>query len=345
MPGHLGILGRALRVIVEGLRRLGHDPDPLLAELGLREAALESLGTRVPLHVAFALFDAARATAGDPALGIHLAEATDASLWGTHGYAMLASPDLRSAYQWAETFHPLVAHETYLRLREDGRRASLQMGMRNGQPIHPLACEVMLTICVRLGWAITGERWAPLEVHFQHPAPTRRDEYHRMFGPRVLFEAPDNAVVLSASTLDRPNPSATPGLFEVLVRDAHDLLDSLPNAETTAEHVSHLVAEELDGGNPTAEHIAHRLAMSLRTLHRELAEEGTSFGQVLDDVRMQQAMRLLDDPRTNVGEIATRLGFARPGSFTRAFKRWTGTSPSAYRARANRAPDEPDASI
>jgi AraC-like DNA-binding protein len=94
-----------------------------------------------------------------------------------------------------------------------------------------------------------------------------------------------------------------------------------------------LLPEEMRGGVPRAPVIARRLRMSVRTLHRGLAAEGTTFSEVLDHMRHELAIRHLAEKQLAIGEVAFLLGFAELSSFYRAFKRWTGMTPAAYRTR------------
>jgi AraC-like DNA-binding protein len=97
--------------------------------------------------------------------------------------------------------------------------------------------------------------------------------------------------------------------------------------------VRKLIISELSGGNPSADHIAGLLGMSRRTLMRRLLEQGTRFQALLDEVRLGLAERALISEDAGIAEIAERLGFAEAAAFRHAFKRWTGMTPSEYRAR------------
>ena len=109
------------------------------------------------------------------------------------------------------------------------------------------------------------------------------------------------------------------------------MLQKLPKGEALTDAVRRLLVGELCDGEPSLEQIAPRLHMSPRTLHRRLEEEGTSFRQVLAEVRRELAARHLSERRLAIGEIAFLLGFSEPSAFHRAFKRWTGHAPLAYR--------------
>jgi AraC-like DNA-binding protein len=122
-------------------------------------------------------------------------------------------------------------------------------------------------------------------------------------------------------------------LFSILDMHARTLLDQLPGPSDIVGHVREAIEAELQGGNPTLESIAKRLAMSTRTVQRRLREQGVLFNEVLDEMRFQAARFYLADRGIAGAEIAYLLGFADQSSFNRAFKRWTGQTPSDYRSR------------
>jgi AraC-like DNA-binding protein len=113
-----------------------------------------------------------------------------------------------------------------------------------------------------------------------------------------------------------------------------------PVAATIGERVRAELLKTLRGGMPTAEEVAQSLHMSVRTLHRNLREEGVTYSELLHALRQEQASRYLADPGITISEVAFLLGFSELSSFYRAFKRWTGTTPAEFRA-ANRAPSPP----
>lgn len=333
MPGDLGLVLRALRVVTGGLRRLGHDPAPLLKQFGLDDELLSRPNSRWPMSKVETMFDAALELAGDPALGIHIVEATDPSMWGIHGYAMLASPDLRAAFDWSSRYHRLIVDDSRIDLVVRGDRAKIRYRMHDGRPTHRLMTELFLTVNLRLGQTVVDSPWIPLSASFTHSDPADTAEYRRVFGEDLTFGATQNTFTFPARLLDRANPRASPGLFAMFERDARDLLRWLPRPGSLSERTRHVVSEQLADGNPHADHVATRLGISVRTLQRQLAAEGTSHGKIVEQVRYEHALRLLDDQRLSIQEIASALGFAKPGSFTRAFKRWAGCSPVDHRKK------------
>ena len=140
---------------------------------------------------------------------------------------------------------------------------------------------------------------------------------------------------IKAAALDLPHCAPDPSLLQILTNHADGLLRQLsPRPAGFAERARAAIAETLLTGGSGAEQIARRLAVSLRTLHRRLAEEGTSHGELLDDVRRAQAMLHLRSNQFSIGEISFLLGFAHSNGFHKAFKRWTRITPAQFREEA-----------
>jgi AraC-like DNA-binding protein len=136
--------------------------------------------------------------------------------------------------------------------------------------------------------------------------------------------------------LERPNPTADPALSRTILRHAEALLAALPEPTATyAERVRRGLAEILGEGEVSLRQVARGLKMSERSLQRRLAAEGVTFDGLLDDVRHHLALRYLADPSIAVSEVAYLLGYSEPSPFHRAFRRWTGATPSDMRRRAS----------
>jgi AraC-like DNA-binding protein len=140
-------------------------------------------------------------------------------------------------------------------------------------------------------------------------------------------------VAFDAGLLDRPIPRADACLFGYLAKRADDLLARLPAYANATQRVRADIGAMLARGEPRLETIARAMAVSARTLHRRLAREGSRFSTLVDEVRRERALVLLEDRTLSCSEIAFLLGYAEPAVFFRAFKRWTGMSPHAYRHR------------
>src|SRR5262249_43450246 len=171
----------------------------------------------------------------------------------------------------------------------------------------------------------------PLQIRFPHAAPSDLSEHRRVFGCPLEFGSKCSELVFSREVLDLTMVKADADLQAILDAQVLAALEQLPRVEATTETVRRHLPAELCHGPPTLEQIAPRMNMSPRTLHRRLDEESTSFRQILAEVRRELATRHLSERRLAIGEIAFLLGFSEPSAFHRAFKRWTGYAPLAYR--------------
>jgi AraC-like DNA-binding protein len=174
------------------------------------------------------------------------------------------------------------------------------------------------------------------DVWFRHAAPRRADlaEYSRVFGAPVRFAAPDDRFIVPIEHLDQLLPTVNPALLRVFEQHAEAALRAIGEEDTRAAQVARVVSQRLKGSIPALGDVAKELAMSSRNLQRTLRDAGTSYQAVLDAVRRDLAIQHLADPRTSTGQVGFLLGFSEPSAFHRAFRRWTGKAPSAFRARS-----------
>jgi AraC-like DNA-binding protein len=178
---------------------------------------------------------------------------------------------------------------------------------------------------------LTGNSLIPDAVWFQHPRPTDISEHQRIFHAPVHFSQPTNRLIFDAGCLDWTVLSANPSLLPMFEQYAEAMLNELSQEDTYTNQVVRAVTHGLKGEVPSIEAIARTLAISVRNLQRELQAEGTSYQQLLDETRKELAVRYLKKPDTPIHDVAFLLGFSEPSAFHRAFKRWTGKTPRAYR--------------
>src|SRR5512133_729216 len=169
-------------------------------------------------------------------------------------------------------------------------------------------------------------------VAFRHPRPANTSEHQRLFGREPFFSADVSALEWDRSALEWEVPGTDPALSRILERHAQALLAEKPElGQAYADRVRTVLASALAGGTTTLESVATRLAMSARTLQRRLTSEGVTFDGLPDAVRLQLAVRYLTEPKVAISEVAYLLGYSEPSPFHRAFRRWTGTTPSEFR--------------
>ena len=280
------------------------------------------------------LIDHAVQVTGDEHLGLHLAQHAQPGSFDVHLYAMVSSATLGDAFQCLSRYQRLIHDSTEVRLDIEGDWARLRHRMPGGLAAPRHSAEFLLAAWVRGGRMATGTTWAPVEVRFAHPEPASSDEHRRFFGAPVRFLARENALVIPTALLELPCARADAALFTMLDRYAVDRLERAPRSAAIAERARAALVAALRHGEPSAAHVASRLKMSVRTLTRALAAEDTTYRRLLEQLRRDLAVRHLADARLSVTEIAFLLGFSELSAFHCAFRRWTGHSPSAFRAQS-----------
>jgi AraC-like DNA-binding protein len=187
--------------------------------------------------------------------------------------------------------------------------------------------ELVLAVFVALGRQLAGEGWAPEHVTFAHPATDGIEELTGYFQSRSLsFGAGYLGLRITAPDLARPVSTGDDALHEFLEGQARALAAKESGDEL--DQVRAAIRAALDAGEPAVAEAARALGLSSRTLQRRLAERGTSFRALVDQVREVLAREHLDHRGRPVKEVATVLGYADARAFGRAYKRWTGRTPS-----------------
>ena len=177
----------------------------------------------------------------------------------------------------------------------------------------------------------TNQPFPLTRVEFSHPQPADISEHERIFECPVRFGADTCQLVIARDVWDTPRTGSDPALFSVLDTHARMLLEQLPSPDDIVGRVRKAIGAELRGGDPSLESIAKQLAMSPRTLQRRLRDQGVLFNDVLDAMRFRAAKSYLAKGDVAGTEVAYLLGFAEQSSLNRAFKRWSGQTPTEYR--------------
>ena len=322
------------------LARIGCDCEAWLGHHGLAPGVLKERDLRVPHHVALALLDEAVVLSGDPAIGIRAARCDEPGDFDVLQHAAANCATVGEALLLATRFIPLTHDGILLELDVAPPLAALRARGVGGLVHPPAGMEYLFASLLAFGARSIGHPTRPLRVDFAHPAPAGLTElgiYEEVFR-EVRFGCDVNAMWIGAAALDRPHCAPDRSLLRILTSHADGLLRQLARSPAFAERARTVIAETLLAGQSGADQVARRLAVSLRTLHRRLAEEGTSHGELVDDVRREQAMLHLASHRFSIGEISFLLGFAHPNGFHKAFKRWTRMTPAQYREAALSSP-------
>ena len=339
------LTARAFLPLLSGLRQLGHDPAPLLAAVGVEASALDDPDARVPMSAGSGLLARAAAATGDDNIGLHLAEHTDLRTVDVHFYAMAASATLRAAYERLSRYQRLIHESSRIDLVPTDNAITLRHVLPGGLAARRQTAEFLIAAWVRTGRLVTGSDWSPLEVRFAHDSPSDTQEHERFFRGPLHFSAGENALSIAESTLALRCVGADPALASFFDRYAGEHIRvEASAARSIPDRVRDALETQLRDGEPSAASVAARLKMSVRTLNRTLAGEGTSYRRLLDQLRHELASRHLANPQISIGEVAFLLGFSELSAFYRAFKRWSGRTPAEFRQSVRTARASPHSS-
>jgi AraC-like DNA-binding protein len=309
----------------------GVDPAEILRGSRLTLALLETPELRVTAQERAGAMARAIQLTGDRGLGLEFGLRTTPTAHGYVGYAAMSCATLGEAMA-------LVVRYLHLRQRDVALQLSVQDGWgvleaRDTHQIGPLrhiVHECILVGFYRMLGFLLGEERPPCELWFDWPEP---DYYARYAGrlPPVRFNAPAVQLRLPSEYLQHRLVMADPIAVKRAVEQCErEMATSSPPAENLLERVRAELTPGSDG-YPDLETVASCVFMSGRTLKRKLEERGTSFQKMLDEVRHRHALRLLENPDLDIQQIAIALGYQDPPSFTRAFRRWSGKTPSQLR--------------
>jgi AraC-like DNA-binding protein len=199
------------------------------------------------------------------------------------------------------------------------------------------ATELALGVLARAAGALLGTHWKPHRVMFSHEAPPDLHLHRRIFKCKLAFGSEYNAFVCAAEDLDYPSSAANPAL----ARYAEQLLQSLPKAQdrSTSMEVREAIYVLLPMGRATVEQIAQKLGVNVRTLQRQLEEDGATFSEMINTVRRELAVRYVQSGQHSLGHVAELLGYSTQTSFTRWFKSEFGVAPRQW--QPDKAPQRP----
>lgn len=250
-------------------------------------------------------------------------------------YGLVGAPDLGTAIERARGFAQAMPALPSIELDTDDGLARISWDAWGGpdDPEHLIAYTAVAVLHRILAWGIA--RPVPLhhvELTFHRPPSVEMPNL--VFGAPQVYEAPRQAIVFDAALLRAPLMRDEKELDEFIAQSPAALLARVEDTGNIRDRVRKLVEHGLRTTQPDGDEIARRLSISPQTLRRKLAAEGTSLRGVRETVLRDAAVTSLVEGDEPIAEIATRLGFSEPSAFTRAFRRWTGSPPSAYRSSA-----------
>lgn len=324
--------GAYLTHLVELTGRWGVGEHALLDGTGIDLSALKSPTSRVPAATFGALASRAMTLTGERGLGVYYGMQTRITWHGFLGFALMAAETLDDAIELVIRYSPTRASQVAWRRGTEDEHTFVELveveplGELRDFVVSWLLTSAALLAAQLVDRPVPGHVEVSLEEGPHHEPLTRY-----MPGP-VRFGCPRDRLVFATSLLRLPISGADRAAHLQALAQCERELVTHGNAGQLAARVIALLPRA-GGGFRSLEELAAELTMSPRTLRRQLESAGTSYGAVLDRLRRSRALELIDDPTRSIESIAIELGYSDAANFTRAFRRWTGASPSEHRRR------------
>jgi AraC-like DNA-binding protein len=308
----------------------GLDADALFAEAGIDADHSREIDLAELTDAFSRVWELAVAKTGNPAIGLTVPSHPLNSL-GVLSHVVLSASDVRSALSAVSRFMHLISPTATIDHRSDGDRCMLTLQIASGRrPVPPQRYDFYSTVLLRGMQWLTGRAVKPISFHTVAPAPADPTPWRKAFGCPVVFGASQCMIELSLADLALPIPTADRAVADLCERIAVQVAEQ--QGGSVSIRVRQALMKHLSKGDPRREAIAAMLCMSERTLQRRLTEEGTSFAELVDEVRREMAQRYFAHSHFTATEITFALGFSDPSNLYRACKRWFGRSPSTLRS-------------
>jgi|JRYH01.1.fsa_nt_gb AraC-like DNA-binding protein len=311
----------------------------LLTLPGLEDADLANPLERLPIDAFLHFTHQVAQALGDPHIGLRLGAARRPEAGPILGQLFLFAGTLQEAIRNFADATASFQESTQIDLIPHGKDWGIVYRIDDIDPeLARQDNEYTLAVLCSMARSRMGREWNPVEVHFEHQAPlSSMAIYEQVFRAPVLFGRPISQIVIRKSDLHRTNPYAGGKMVDLIIEYLHELRDDMEQNCTISHRASLAVMNNLARPDFGIGTIARHVNMSVRSLRRHLADEGTSFKEIVRQHRQRLAKSLMKNGRrTKMADMAATLGYADEATWSRAFKSWTGMPPGRY-ARARRS--------
>lgn len=323
-----------LRTIIEALAAVGADSDRFVAFAGLDRQQLTDKDCWVSVHELDRVTRLAIDFSGMPGFGLQ---------WGTHSMMyqcdllptlFAQAPTLKAGIELSNRYHRLLMDHLEMSLRVEGDRARLVYDSLAMDPVaRRTRTEFLVCSGLRMLRYFGATNAAISDIRFDYCAPPYADQYRALLGTALWFDAAETSIEFDARLLTRENSFRNAELHRRLLAEAEVQLAAVLPSGSLQQRLRHWLAQR--SGAPSIDEAAEALGCSARTLRRRLQLEGTSYAALLQTHLSEAAKHILvSRPDQPMQRVADRLGFSSASVFQRAFKRWTGEPPQAYRKRS-----------
>ncbi|MDE0286862.1 MAG: AraC family transcriptional regulator [Gammaproteobacteria bacterium] len=335
-PTNTSSYGSTVVSIFQAIESYGLDGHAILSDAGLDLHQVSQPLYRVPGEAMAHLVTTAEAVTGDPCFSFRVASYIHPTTYGALGFALYSSNNVRAFCHRLSRFHSFITTNHDCIFDEADKEPKLLIKPADtdiDRLVYRSLVSGYMAVMVHFLREISSPDFHPVRVEIACESPPGCEQVYRdYFKSEVAFSTGEYALVFDPDEIDRPFPAANVELARQNDQIVMKMLADTVKGDLVMQVRSKLV-ELLPSGECSKEDIARELYMSVRTLHNKLERLGSSYQQVLDDTRRELAEQYMQQQQRSISEVAYSLGFSDCSNFSRAFKRWTGESPSRFRSR------------
>jgi AraC-like DNA-binding protein len=324
-------LGTWVKAICRALEAAGCDSAALLAEAGFDLKSLDGPNVRCPLTQTERLWRIAVAATQDPAFGIKVASHIKQTTFHALGYGLSASSTLKEAFERVQRYCHVASDAIEYEFWRSG--AEYHFVIEPAAGVADESVDALVAAYLRMCRSLIGHDYSPLRIEFRRARPARIEDFQSLLRAPLQFGAARTRLVFDRDAIERPLDGGNPELARHNDAIALQYLSQMER-DNIQWRVREVLTQRLAHGEPSQEDVAKFLNMSARTLQRKLVDCGITYREILDETRRVLALAYLSTPRHTVSDVTYLVGFSAGSSFTRAFRRWTGRSPSDWRVGA-----------
>jgi len=318
-------------LVWKALQAHGHDARAIFNQAGLDPVKLGDGNARYRLDHMNELWELVVKETKDPCFGIEVGALWTATTFHALGFTWLASHTLKDALTRLVRYSHIVNNSLSTKLEVQGANLHLVISTSEDEKlVHYAARDAGMVAVIVMCRLLCGENFAPLEIQVTRKRSLCGDRLEDFVGTNIIYNSDKNLTVFDHMRAEQRQPTGNSELAKVNDEIAIKYLKTL-DRNSVAMQVRSKLIEMMPSGQVAEEIVASELNLSLRSLQRKLGEEKTSFSALYKKIRQDMAGEYIKDSQMSMTEIAFLLGFSEQANFSRAYRRWYGTSPSAAR--------------
>lgn len=325
-------LGSWVLLIAKVIESCGLNSRDIFKEAGIELDEIKQPLYRISTAHMAQVWELARTKTQDPYIALKLAASFQPMALNALGMAFAASQNVYDALKRANRYSQMISDGTTTELDETDNRLDFIVKYKSVETmeVHDLGIEAGVAVLFHSLRLIAADNFHPTKVSFEHTFTGDTKPYEEFFACPVIFSSDRTAMEFDKEGLFDDHPFSDSALTNTLDSWIEEHLANFKE-ELTSTKIKKYLLKNLAYGKVDQKSAAQHLALSPRVMQRRLKDEGMTFSQVLDDCRQNLAVKLISKDKLPLAEVAFLLGFSDQSNFSRAFKRWTGSSPNEYK--------------